>query len=323
MDPTAWVGHREEAQRAITIATAGTILVQNVINRVVQALTLRYLGVWSTLDHKPGTNGAQATINRRAPGTTSGQWLSDTTEPDEDTGTYTQTTFVYRTVVSRGKVTRKMQRNGQSYADVLGIEIMEKLDDHMSVLENGSVVGNTAASANQINGLLTLINAVSGQVVANTTATGGGPVILSKMDQAVDLVKGNDAEKVIFGSLNGRRKLNAALQAQQQFVNMTDIPAGFRVRSYDDIPIIPSTEIPDDLVWNGTDVKVTAFSGGSTTALIVVNRRYVWFEDQTPTSVLPLAKTTSQADSFDIFTDVALVHANTKGGSILGGIAGS
>ena len=54
-----------------------------------------------------------------------------------------------------------------------------------------------------------------------------------------------------------------------------------------------------------------------------MNRRYVWFEDQTPTSVLPLAKTTSQADSFDIFTDVALVHANTKGASILGGIAGS
>lgn len=310
--------HREEMQRALTVSTAGSILVQTLVNRVVQALTLRYLGVWSTLDHKPGS-GPAAVVNRRAPGTTDSQWLADTTEPDEDTGTPTQVTFTYRTCIGRIKVTRRMQATGRSYGDTLAYETLGKLEDHMATLENGAVVGNNAASANQISGLLTLIGGFSGQVVANTTATGGASLVLSKLDEAIDKVKGSDEEKVIFASLKGRRLLNAALQAQQQFVNMTEIAGGFRVRSYDAIPIIPTTEIPDTLTWTGS--VLTVFSGSTTTALIIVNRRMFWFEDLTPTSILPLAKTTSQSDQLDIFTDTVLVAANTKGGAILGGLA--
>lgn len=323
MNPTNWgaaaAAQREEMQRALTVSTAGSILVQTYVNRVVQALTLRYLGVWSTLDHKPGT-GPAAVVNRRAPGTTDSQWLPDTTEPDEDTGTVTQVTFTYRTCIGRIKVTRKLQATGRSYADNLANETIEKLDDHMNTLENGAVVGNNAANANQISGLLTLIGGFSGQVVANTTATAGAALILAKLDETIDKVKGSDADKVIFASLKGRRLLNAALQAYQQFNDTQEIDGGFRVRSYDMIPIVPSTEIPDDLTWVASGV-ITVFSGGSTTALIVVNRRYVWFEDLTPTSILPLAKTTSQSDQLDLFTDTVLVTANTKGAAILGGLA--
>lgn len=319
----SWIGvgnQREEMQRALTVSTAGSILVQNVINRVVQALTLRYLGVISALQHKPGDSGSQATIDRRAPGTTSGQWLPDTTEPDEDTGTYTQATFPYRTVLSRSKLTRKLQRNARSYADAMAMEIMFRLEDHTDVIEDGLVVGNSAANANQINGLLTLINAQSAQVVANTTANVGDGLRLSKLDEAIDKVRGNDSDKIIFASLKGRRILNAALQAQQQFNDKREIDAGFRVRTYDDIAIVPTTKIPDVLVWAGAG-SVNAFTGGTSTALIIVNRNHVWIEDQTPTSVLPLAKASSQYDQFDIFTDLALVLANTNGASILGGLA--
>lgn len=324
MDPNAWAGsagaHREEMQRAITVSSAGTILVQNMLNRVIQALTLRHIGIWSTLDHKPGT-GSQSMINRRAPGTTDSEWLSDTTEPTEDNGTYTQATFTYRTLVGRIKVTRKLSAIGRVYADNMANEVLYKLEDHVNMLETGSVTGNNSSNSAQINGLLTMINGVSGQVVSNTTATGGASLILSKLDEAIDKVRGGPEDKVIFGSLKGRRLLNAALQAQQQFNDTTEVQAGFRVRSYDSIPIIPSTSIPDDLVWNGTAGSITAFSGGSTTALIIVNRREVFYEDLTPTSILPLAKTTSQADQLDLFTDTVLVHANTKGAAILAGLS--
>lgn len=325
MDLQNWAGaagaHREEMQRAITVSSAGSVLVQNMLNRVIQALTLRHIGVWSTLDHRPGS-GSQSTINRRAVGTTDSEWLADTTEPAEDTGTYTQVTFTYRTLVGRIKVTRKLQATGRSYADAMANETMFKLEDHVNMLETGAVAGDNAANSAQISGLLTLINAVSGQVVGNTTATGGTALVLSKLDQAIDLVRGNPEDKVIFGSLKGRRLLNAALQAQQQFVNMTEIVGGFRVKAYDGIiPIVPSTSIGDALVWNGTDTKITAFTGGSTTALIIVNRREVFFEDLTPPSILPLAKTTSQADQLDLFTDTVLVTSNTKGGAILGGLS--
>lgn len=52
-----------------------------------------------------------------------------------------------------------------------------------------------------------------------------------------------------------------------------------------------------------------------------VNTRYCWIEELTPMSVLPLAKTTSQNDAFEMFVDLALVLANSKGASILGGIS--
>lgn len=324
MNPDIWLGaagkHREEAQRALTISSAGSILVQALINRVVQALTLRYLGVISTLDHRPGS-GPAAYINRRAPGTTAGEWLADTSEPTEDTGTYTQATFTYRSYVSRGKITRRLQATGRSYADTMALEISMRLDDHVDGLENGYVQGDNAANAQQINGLLTLVNAV-GQVVGNTTANVGAALRLAKLDEAIDLVRGQSSDKVIYGSLKACRLLNAALQAQQQFVNMTQIDAGFRVRAYDDIPIVKSTQLPDTLVFNATDVKVTAFTGGTSSALIVVNRREVWIEDLTPTSVLPLAKASSQYDTFDLFTDTVLCLGNTKGASILAGLSG-
>lgn len=320
----SWLGaagnHHEEMQRALTVTSAGSILVQTLINRVVQALTLRYLGVISTLDHRPGS-GPSANINRRAPGTTSAQWLDDTTEPDEDTGTYTQATFTYRTAVSRGRVTRKQQAIGRSYADNLAQEMMFKTEDHVDILENGYVQGNSAANSAQINGLLTLVNGVTGQQVANTTANVGVALVLGKLDETIDIVRGGNADKLIFCSQKGGRLINGALQAQQRFVDSVEIAGGFRVMTYQGIPIIQTTQMPDTLVWNGTAAKVTAFTGGTSTALAVVNRNAMWIEDLTPTSVLPLAKTSSQFDQFDVFTDTVLVLANTKGAALLGGLA--
>lgn len=325
MDPvTSWAGatgqHREEMQRAVTVSSAGSILVQTLINRVVQSLTLRYHGVNSTLDHKLGS-GPAAYINRRAVGTTLAQWLADTTDPDEDVGTYTQASFTYRTLVSRGRVTRKMQAIGRSYADNLANEMLERVEDHTEMLEEAYVTGNNAANANQLNGLLTLINAVAGQVVANTTANGGASLVLSKLDEAIDKVKGSREDFVIFASLKGRRLLQAALQAQQRFNDQTEIAAGFRVMTYQGIPVVTSTKLLDTLTWVGASAAITVFGGAATSALVIVNKKHVWIEDLTPTSVLPLAKTTSQNDTFDIFTDTTLVLANTLGGAILGGLS--
>lgn len=322
-----WVNdgkHRQEMQRALTVSSAGSFLLQTTINRVITSIVLRHMGVTSQLQHKSGTGNA-AYVNRRSERTPAGQWLNDTTEPGIVASTYAQATFTYRTYVSRGQVTRKLQATGRAYTDVLAQEMMSTLEDHMNGLENGYVVGDSGAVATQVNGLLTLINAVSGQVVANTTADTGDALALQKLDKAIDLCRGEDADKVIFGSQLGTRLVNAALQAQQQFNDKVEIEAGFRVRSYDTIPIVKSTEIPDDMTWDGSASYITALTGESTnptTALIIVNKRHVWIEDLTPTSVLPLARTSSQFDNFDVFTDTALVLHNTKGATILGGLTG-
>jgi HK97 family phage major capsid protein len=318
-----WLGsvdpqRRQAFERALNVAGAGSVLLQTFINRTVQQLHLRELGASAVLPRRPG-QGDAAYINRRTPGI-SADWVADTDAITEGTGTYAQTSFAYKTLGTRGRVTRKLQATGRSYGDVLAGEIAGKSGDWSETYENGLIVGDSGTDPNQFDGLLTLIGATASQVVAQSTAPAGDALTLEKLDETIDVVKGSAARSdlVILASFRGRRLLNAALQAQQQFNDMIEIAAGFRVRTYDGIPIVTTTEMPDVLTWSGS--AITSFSGASTTAIAVVNTRYCWIEELTPMTVMPLAKSDSQFDEFDIFSDSALVMANTLGAAILGGI---
>ena len=331
MPPTnnaaSWLGiadpaRREAFERAVNVSSAGGVLIQTYINRVVQMLTLREFGLQAVLDRTPG-QGDKAYINRRAAGSTGGAWVADTDGVTEETGTYSQASFTYRTLATRGRVTRKLQAIGRSYGDALAQEITAKAEDFADTLEAGCLTGDSAANANQINGLLTLVNAVGTDVVSNiTTASGGGSLTLARLDETIDKVKGsaNRSDLVIVGSFAGLRGVNAALQAQQQFVNEVEIAGGFRVRTYDGIPLVVSTRMPDTIAAGATGGIITAFTGGTSTALAVINKRYVKIEELTPTTVMPLAKTDSQFDQFDMFWDGALVLHNTRGAALLTGI---
>ena len=329
---TVWAGldpaRRNAFERAINVGNAGTSLVQNFTNRIIQQLSIREFGALGTMDRKPGS-GSAAIINRRSASTmTVGDvWVADTDALVEGTGSYAQVSFTYATLATRGKVTRKMRARGRSYIDVLAEEMMQKADDFNEALEAAIFTGDSGASgdANQMNGLLTLINAVSGQVVAQTSAGAGGALTLAKLDEAIDVVRGagNRNDLVIYGSFKGIRKLNAALQAQQQFINETEIAAGFRVRTYDGVPLVVSTGMRDDLGWSGS--AITKLSGevtNPTTALVVINKRHAYLEELTPTTMMPLATTDSQFDQFDIYWDGAVVLANSKGAAVLAGISG-
>jgi hypothetical protein len=320
-----WLGavdpaRREAFERALNVAGAGNTLLQTLIQRTVQQIHLRELGAFSVLPRRPGSGNAEY-INRRTPGATGGSWVADTDAVPEETGTYAQASFAFKTLVSRGKITRKLQATGRSYGDILAGEMTAKTGDFSETVEEALIVGDSAADPNQIDGLLTLTQATASQVVAQTSAPAGDALTLEKLDETIDLVKGSAARSdlVIMASYKGRRLLNAALQAQQQFNDMVEIAAGFRVRTYDGIPIVTTTEMPDDLTWSGT--TNTAFSGGATTSILVVNTRYTYISELTPLTVLPLAKTDSQFDQFDLYWDAALVTANPLGTALLGGIA--
>lgn len=323
LDPS----RRERFERAINVAGAGTVLVQNYVNRIIQQLSIRELGALATLVRKPGS-GSKAIVNRRTASTmtTSAVWVADTDSVSESTGNYSQAEFTYQTLATRGKVTRKMRARGRTYIDILAEEILQKSGDFDEKLEDGIFTGDSAAEADQIDGILTLVGAVSGQVVAQTTAVAGDDISLSKLDETIDAVKGagDRRDLVIYGSFKALRKLNAALDSRQRFNNMTEIAAGFRVRTYDDIPLVTTTGLPDDMVWDGS--AFTAFSGevtNPTTGLVVVNRRHLYLEELTKKTLMPLARDDSQYEQFDIFWDGAAVLHNTLGAAILGGISAS
>jgi hypothetical protein len=311
---------QERVERAMNVSNAGSVLLQTYINKTVQQISLRELGIQATLPRKPGSGDA-AYINQRTPGTTGGEWVADTDTGSEETGSYAQASFPYKTLLTRGKVSRRLQATGRTYADILATELTGKSEDFVNVLEAGCATGATTTSANQFNGLFKLCD--SSQVVSAGATAGGNDFTLNLLDKTIDRIKGrgNRADLRIYGSAAGLRALNAALQAQQQFTdqNWTEVGAGFRVRTYDGIPIIESTGIPDVLLWNGSN-GWSAYVGGTSTALVVVNTRGVWLEELTPMTVMPLAKDNSQYDQFDIYWDGSLVVANKFHLAILGGL---
>ncbi len=322
-----WLGgfdpeRREAFQRSLTVGTAGTVLLQTTISRVVQLVTLRSLGVQSTLPRKPGSGDGWYS-QRRSAATTGAEWVDDTTEPTESEGSYTQVKFGFKTLLGRVKITRKLVAQGRSYGDVMAIELTGKAEDFAEQLEATSLTGDTAADANQIDGLLTLISETSGQTIANTNSATGDALFLDKLDNAIQITKGsaNKAALRIYGSFKGQRLVNNALQAQQRFMDVMDIEAGFVVASYSGIAVIETTSMPDIMTYNPATPRLLAFTGGVTTALVIVNTVFTFYVELTPMTVLPLAKKSSQFDEVDMFLDIVLVIDNPKGATILAGLA--
>ena len=333
----SWVGSDESTRQrferaALNTSNSGDKLLQTFINRTVQMLTLREFGLQSVLERRPGSGNAEY-INQRAAGTSGGIWVQDTSLATlaEEVGSYSQVSFEYKTLLSRGKVTRKLQATGRSYADILALELAAKAEDFANQLEKGYLLGDTsgnlyngAIAAQVCNGFLTQIQGVNSFDLSQSVGQAQGPVNLKLLDQTIDLVKGsaNRSDLAIIGSFAGIRQVNAVLQSTQRFNDMTEIAAGFRVRSYDGIPLIASTMMPNVMQTNA-DGMITNVSGGGNTALLVVNKRYCYISELTPMTVMPIAKTSSQFDEFDMFTDVAPVLSNTLGAALYTGITTS
>ena len=319
---------RQRFERAteLTVSGAGSQLLQTFINRTVQQLTLREFGLQAVLSRKVGSGDAEY-VNSRAAGTTGGEWVADSDPATSEVGTYTQASFGFKTLLTRGKVTRKLQAQGRSYGDILAEVMSSKAEDFANALEEGMLNGNVkgAPAAAIPNGFLTQIQSVGSfdmsQCVSITGAsTSVANLSLDKLDEAIDLVKGSAqrSDLVIVGSFAGIRQVNNILQAQQRFDNVTEIAAGFRVRTYDGIPLIISTAMGNAFQFDGTTAGlITDNTGGTGTMLMILNTRYADLTELTPVTVMPLAKASSQYDEFDMYWDGAPVLRNTKGGALL------
>ena len=313
--------NRQKFQRAgLNVSNAGSELLQSFVNRTVQQLTLREFGLQAVLSRKEGKGQAEI-INRRTAldAANGGTWVADTGTVTENAGSYAQVEFSFKTLLTKGRVTRKLQATGKTYADVLALEMAGKAEDFANSLENGILLGDSGSNANQCDGFIKLIQDVGGdQLISVAGATTANAALdLGKLDAAIDAVKGSAqrGDLVIVGSFAGIRAVNDALQAQQRFNDVTEIAAGFRVRTYDGIPLVITSEMPNDYEF-AADSSI-AGNAGTGTALLVMNTRYCWLSELTPTTVMPLAKTSSQYDEFDIYWDDAPVLANTKGASML------
>lgn len=296
---------------------AGDVLKQPEIDVIVGQLVDYKNPLRQNLPRKGG-EGSAWIINRRQEGSTGPQWVADTDTINQDQGQYSQHTFTYRTLASSGRVTRKLQAVGRSYANILADEIEARTVEFKDIEDKGVVIGNNTSNANQFDGLKVLIPVSQAIFAGGSGVAAGGVLTLSLMDQVVD--KAIYDPDMIIGSRKMRRSLNALLQADQRFVDKIEIKGGFKVMSYNDIAIYTSTNAVDTQQFDG--FTVTSETGGTFSSIYVLDSEQIWMGVLTEVSIMPLAKVSSQYDEFDLFVDEALVLRNTLAVAKLIGLTG-
>ncbi len=298
-------------------AQAGDILIQPEVDKIIGQLVDYKNPLRQNIPRKRGSGKAWI-LNRRQEGETGPQWVADTDTISEDQGKYTQPSFDYKTLASKGKVTRKLQAVGRTYADILAEEIEGRSIEFKNVEDQGIITGNSTSNSLQFDGLKVLVGVDQGIFAGGSGVATGGALTLSLMDQLVD--KAIFDPDMIVTSRKIRRSLNALLQANQRFVDKIEVKGGFKVMSYNDIPIFTSTNVVDTQTFDG--FTVTAETGGALSSIYCLDSEHMWMGVLTEVTIMPLAKTSSQFDEFDIFEDSALVSRNTLAHSKLVGITG-
>ncbi len=253
-------------------------------------------------------------LNRRtaAAGNTVAQWINDVSEPDIDRGEYTRVSFPFRTILARGRVTRFAKDAGASLNDLVAEEIEARSRAFRDMEENAMFYGDNAANSLQPSGLNVLVT--GDQRLGAGAALGGTDLTLELVDRTMDVAIGGP--DMICASKAGKREINGLLQAQQRFVDTIEVKGGFRVLSYDDVPIFASTNIPNDFYFDGTN---TLGNTGDTSQLFVVDTNEFWVGFLNDVTITPLAKTSSPCDTFDLYADEVFVMRSTLHNSMLEG----
>lgn len=270
------------------------------------------------LPRKPGSGDAYKVRRRAAPGTTPAAFVAENETPKEDEGVYTGKQYPYKTILAAGKITRQAQDAGKKYFDVMAEEISGRTDDFKDYEEWAIVAGNTVTSVKQFDGLRVLIPSTQ-QVIAGGTGT--GPLTLALLDEAIDTSKGNPDMLVM--SRRTRRELNALLQISQRFIDRIEVKGGFKLMAYNDIPIYVSTRVVNTVKVDtvvGVTTAGSPYADGHSSSIYIVDTETTFISERQALKIMPLAKTTSQFDKFEIFCDETLVVRNPQKNAKLIGI---
>lgn len=302
------INFNDRITKALGNADAGAILEQEAVDRIIGQIVDYENPFRQNLPRRPGS-GQAAIVNRRAPGTTVAQFVADTAESfNQSDATYTQASFPFKTILARGQVSRRLIAQGQSYIDVKTAEIEARANDYRDFEDNAILT--SAVSATAFDGIQVLVT----NIVTTTTAAGGDPLTLPKLDEAVDAANG--PINMMIMSRRTRRELFALLLGQ---IETREVLGGFRLPAYAGIPIFTSTNVPDTQTFNGT--IVTSNTGSNTSEIILINATHLWISELTRLTIRDVPTTTSNIETFEIFSDEAVVLRDTLSCVRLIGIA--
>lgn len=235
-------------RKALDLASSGSYLIPELVDNAIRDYATLEPVLANAVSRIPWATNTYFIRRRDALPTST--WSADGGSlPAATQSTYNKVAQSVAYLYTVGSVTGPMQEAAGSLYDALALEVeahsrslIEKLSTDIATATGGS---------SDIVGMLYQID-TNDKMNWGSTGTGvvsgsAATLSLAKIDEAIDAARGE--VDLIVTSRAVRRKINALLQAQQQFVDRTEIQAGFRVLTYDGIPIVT------DLHWEtNTDI---------------------------------------------------------------------
>jgi HK97 family phage major capsid protein len=235
-------------RKALNLASSGQYLIPEVVDNAIRDYATMEPVLANVVSRVPWATNTYFIRRRDALPTAS--WSTDGGNlPAASESTYKKVSKSVAYLYTRGEVTGPMQRAAGSLYNALALEVeahsralIEKLSTDLATADG---------SSNDITGILYQIDTDDstnwGSTGTGVVGGGSSTLTLAKIDEAIDAARGE--VDLIVTSRAVRRKINSLLQAQQQFVDRTEIAAGFRVLTYDGMPIVT------DLHWEtNTDI---------------------------------------------------------------------
>ncbi len=235
-------------RKALDLASSGSYLIPEVVNEAIRDYASKEPVLANLVSRVPWATNTYFVRRRTALPTstwgTDGGALPSATDP-----TFEKVSKTVKYLYTRGEVTGPMQRAAGSLYNAMALEV--EAHQRSLVEQLSTDIATATGASNAIEGIIHQIDTNdainwggTGTGVVDKTATA---LSLAMIDEAIDAARGE--VDLMITSRQVRRKINALLQAQQQFVDRTEVAAGFRVLTYDNLPIFV------DLHWEtATDI---------------------------------------------------------------------
>lgn len=235
-------------RKALDLASSGSYLIPEVVDNAIRDYATSEPVLANVVSRIPWATNTYFIRRRDALPTAS--WSTDGGSlPSASQSTYAKVSKTVKYLYTRGEVTGPMQAAAGSLYNALALEV--EAHSRALVEQLSTDIATADGSSDDITGILYQIDTNDDM---NWGSTGSGVVdassaylALDLIDEAIDTARGE--VDLIVTSRRVRRAINALLQAQQQFVDRTEVAAGFRVLTYDGLPIVT------DLHWE-TDTDI-------------------------------------------------------------------
>lgn len=237
-------------RKALDLASSGSYLIPELVDGAIRDYAAIEPVLANIVSRVPWATNTYFIRRRDALPTAS--WSVDGGAlPAASQSTYTKVAQSIAYLYTRCEVTGPMQEAAGSLFNALALEV--EAHSRALIEQLSTDIATADGTANDIVGMLYQIDTADqmnwGSTGTGVIDAGAAELTLSMIDEAIDAARGE--VDLMVTSRRVRRAINGLLQAQQQFINTGEVAAGFRVLTYDGLPIYTDLhwETDDDILF--------------------------------------------------------------------------